>query len=319
MIDAEPSSRRQWCWQFVKELIQNYRLDQVGDLAAIITFWTVLSIPAAVLALVSALGPLEVILGASLVDDLQGQVSEFVETTFRESQPLQNTIDELFDADQSSVLTLTTFFALFTLSRGFAAIVRSLDSIYRIEERRSWWHVRLVAMGLGLGTITVIAGSASLVAITASRAGSLVALLIVPVTLVILSGWATMLFHLGPNHHSPWRFDLPGGIVTALGWTAASQLFALYVRVAPGGNQVQSSVGALLLGISLLYILAVVMLVGAEVNGIVTERAGVAATRTSFRDRVENARDRVASRQEEVTADRGDMTPLPVADRDGPA
>ncbi len=44
-----------WLWQLAKDVIEEYRRDGVGDLAASITFWTLLSIPAAILAMVSAL------------------------------------------------------------------------------------------------------------------------------------------------------------------------------------------------------------------------------------------------------------------------
>jgi membrane protein len=48
-----------WLWQLAKDVVDEYKHDRVGDLAASITFWTILSIPAAVLALVSALSSLE--------------------------------------------------------------------------------------------------------------------------------------------------------------------------------------------------------------------------------------------------------------------
>ncbi len=289
-----------WLWRLSVDVVQQYRADRVGDLAAAITFWVVVSVPAAMLALISALGPLERALGTTVIDDLRSAIDNFVDRTFLNSQPLQEAIDDLFTADQSRVLGITTLFAVFTLSRGFAAIIRALDDVYSVEESRRWWHVRLVAMGLGIGTIAVVATAAATVVIVSARIGSFAALLLAPVTMGVLVVWASMVFHLGPNHRTPWRFDLPGAVATAIGWTLSTQLFALYVRLAPQGNQVQSTVGALLLGITLFYVLAVVMLVGAEVNAVLTARAGVARARSSVREHVDTAKARLDTAQTKV-------------------
>jgi membrane protein len=217
-------------------------------------------------------------------------VTDFVDETFADSAPLEAAVLDLFEADQRRVLTVTTFFALFTLSRGFAGIIRGLDDVYEVEERRRWWHVRLNAIVMGTGTIAVIATTSTFLALLPSRIGPLATVVFVPISLLVLVAWATTLFHWGPNHRTPWRYDLPGAVVTAIGWTVATQLFAVYVRVAGAGNQVQSTVGALLLGITLLYTLAVIMLVGAEVNDVLARRAGVVQAPIGFRERVESAR-----------------------------
>lgn len=288
-------ARARWLWRFTVDVIDQYREDRVGDLAASITFWTLLSIPAAALALISALGSLGRVVGAEVKDDLQKNIVDYILRTFADSQPLLDAVNDLFDANQSRVLTITTAFAIFTLSRGFAGIIRGLDEVYTVVERRSWWHVRLVAVGLGLGTIAVVAGSATVIALLPGRIGSGATVLLVPISLAVLTLWATMLFHFGPHHHTPWRFDLPGAFVTAIGWALATQLFTVYVRISDDGNQVQSTIGALLLGITLLYVLSLVMLVGAEVNDVITRRAGVAQIPPNFRQRVDAARDSIDS------------------------
>ena len=55
----------------------------------------------------------------------------------------------------------------------------------------------------------------------------------------------------------------------------STQLFAFYVRVSSSINQVQSTVAAVLLALTLMYVLSVVLILGAEVNEIISRRAGV--------------------------------------------
>jgi membrane protein len=114
-----------------------------------------------------------------------------------------------------------------------------------------------------------------------------------PVAVVVgLVLWAATLFHIGPNHNTPWKYDLPGAIVTAAGWIVATQGFAVYVRVAPSGNQIQTGVGAVLLALTLMYLLSVVLLVGAELNDVLARRADVVRPTRPVSARVRTTFDR---------------------------
>lgn len=277
-----PRPLMRWLWQLTKDVAQEYRSDAVGDVAAAITFWTILSLPAAVLALVSALSSLESVVGASAANDVEAEVTQFITDTFADSETLNETVSELFNSSNAGVATVATLVALFTLSRAFAGLIRALDIAYEVDEGRPWWLVRIVAIGLGVGTILVVAVGATLLAVLPSLPfDSIFRLLTAPAVLLGLIVWAATLFHVGPNHHTPWRYDLPGAVVTTIGWVAASQGFALYVRAAGLGNQVQTSVGAILLALSLMYLLSIVLLVGAELNDVLATRAGVAGQQGS--------------------------------------
>ena len=265
-----------WLWRLTKDVWDEYSDDNAGDLAASITFWTILSIPAAALALVSALSSLEAIAGTSVSNDVEDEIQKFVADTLVESETLSAAISDLFGGSNTGVITVAAFTALFTLSRAFAGLIRAMDIAYEVEEGRSWWELRLVAIALGLGTIVVAAASATLLAILPSRPlGSVARWFTVPGVFAGIVIWCASLFHIGPNHRTPWRYDVPGAIVTAIGWVIASQTFALYVRFAGSANEVQSGVGAILLALSLVYVLSLVLVMGAEVNDVISRRAGV--------------------------------------------
>lgn len=271
-----PRPLLKWLWRLTKDVLDEYSDDNAGDLAASITFWTILSIPAAALALVSALSSLEAIAGTSVSNDVEDEIQKFVADTLVESETLSAAISDLFGGSNTGVITVAAFTALFTLSRAFAGLIRAMDIAYEVEEGRSWWRVRLVAIALGLGTIVVAAASATLLAILPSLPlGSVARWFTVPGVFAGIVIWCASLFHIGPNHRTPWRYDVPGAIVTAIGWVIASQTFALYVRFAGSANEVQSGVGAILLALSLVYVLSLVLVMGAEVNDVISRRAGV--------------------------------------------
>jgi membrane protein len=274
-------------------MASEYSDDKVSDLAAAITFWTVLSIPAAILALVSALSSLDRIVGSSTAADVEREVQEFIADQFVNSQTISDTVAELFNTSSRGVTIVATLVALYTLSRAFAGLIRALDTAYDVIEGRRWWHGRLVAFGLGIGSLLVVAGSAfALAFIPELPFGGVVRWLTIPIVLTVLALWAATIFHIGPNHRTPWRFDLPGAIVTALGWAISTQLFALYVRVSSSINQVQSTIGTILLALTLMYLLSVVLILGAEVNEIISRRAGVVQEARSVATIARELRDR---------------------------
>lgn len=290
-----PIGALRWTWELTLDVINEYRRDGVGDLAASITFWTLLSIPAAVLALVSALSSVRTFVDTDAADDLQREIQDFIARTFADSETLSTAVDELFAGSNAGVVTIATLVAIFSLSRGFAGLIRALDRAYEVEDGRAWWHLRLVAVGIGFATVVIAAGAAVVLAILPELpGGALFQTLAGPVAFLVLVAWAATLFHIGPYHRTPWRYDIPGAVLTAVGWVVATQGFALYVRLADQGNQVQTTVGAVLLGLTLMYVLSIVMLVGAELNDVISRRASVVQQPVSYRARLVTARERLA-------------------------
>ena len=292
-----PREFTRWLWQLTKDVVHEYQEDGVGDLAASITFWTILSIPAAVLALVSALSSLDSIVGSSLAADVERETKALITDTLVESTTLERAVDELFRGSGSGVAIIATLVAFFTLSRAFAGLIRALDVAYEVDEGRPWWYVRIVAIGLGFATIIVVASTATFLALVPSLPFPSVArLLAAPAALVVLVVWATTLFHVGPNHKTPWRYDVPGAIFTAIGWLVTSQLFALYVRFAGQTNEVQGGVGVVLLALTLLYLLSVVLVIGAEINDVIARRSGVVEGVMPVTQRARSVRERYRRR-----------------------
>lgn len=294
----QPAALVRWVRRFVGDVAREYRDDGVGDLAAAITFWTVLSIPAAALSLVSTLSSLGSLIGESLAADLRREVESFVASTFTADAAINDTVSDLFDTSSAGAATVATLVAVFTLSRAFAGLIRALDIAYEVSDGRPWWYVRLVAIGLGLGTIVVVAAAATFLAVLpALPLSGALQWLTPPGVFIGLVAWAATMFHIGPNHRTPWRYDLPGAVVTALGWILATQGFALYVRLFPGGNDLRTSVGAVLLALTLLYLLSTVLLVGAQVNDVVARRAGVVQQPTAITDRARRLQRRWSERR----------------------
>lgn len=270
-------SRRSKTWNIIKEMWHEVHDDALFDAAAGVAFWLILSAPAALLAVLSSVS----LLGDSLTKDLHDSLDELVNRTFTtESSTIREAVDGLFEQTRPGVLSVSVIIAVFTLSRGFAGLIRALDVAYDIEEGRRFFRLRMTAIGLAVGTLLTVAASTSLwVGLRSAGVPTVVRLLI---ALVILLAWASTLFHIGPHHRTPWRYGLPGAVLTAVGWLVVSIGFGYYVRIAASGNEIVGAAGTALLALTWLWLACLVFLIGAELNEILADRAGVIAAPREF-------------------------------------
>lgn len=269
-------------------LVREISDDGLFDAAASVAFWLLLSLPAAALALLSSVS----LLGDDLTRELREAMLEFIDRVFTsEADALRDTVNGLFDQRRPGVLSVSILIAVFTVSRGFAGLIRALDTVYDIEESRNFAHTRLLAIGLAIGTLVMAASTTALwsfgdeigIPVAIRSLGSL--------ALVVL--WSATIFHIGPNHHTPWRYDVPGAVFVAVGWIVLSVAFSRYVGLVGGGggNDAIGATGALLLGLTFLWAACVVLLVGGEINEILASRAGVVQESRTVIGRVKAIRD----------------------------
>jgi len=253
-----------------RELVREVIDDNAVDAAASVAFWLLLSLPAMLLAGLATLS----LLGESATAELRRLTFEFVDRVFTsEADELRTAIDGIFDQNKAGLLSLSLLLALVTVSRGFAGLIRALDVVYDIEESRGFVRLRIASIGLGLGTIVTVALSTWVWSLSAEAGVPL--LLRVVAALVVLVVWAATIFHVAPNHHTPWRYDLPGAALAAIGWFAVSVGYGWYIQLAGGGNAVLGIAGAILLGMTWFWIVCLILLVGGELNEIIARRAGV--------------------------------------------
>ncbi|NNE94839.1 MAG: YihY/virulence factor BrkB family protein [Acidimicrobiales bacterium] len=263
--------------RFVWDVAKVWYHGGIGDLAAGVTFWILITVPAAVLTLVSSASFLDTFVGTSLDEEIRFEVLTFVNETFAEgADTARDAVNSLFQQPQTGVFTIAAGLTLFTISRGFAGMIRALDTVYDIEDGRPWYHTRFVGLILGLGTVLILVPMVLLEVLLWSRfdvplEGAVSAVL----PGLILVGWASLMFHYGPSARSKWRWDLPGAIVAAVFWWGLSEGFNRYVGLINLGGDSESVlaiIGGFLLALTWIWLAAQVLLIGAAVNFVLGER-----------------------------------------------
>lgn len=277
-------SRRDRLRSLVRDVAHEWKHDRVPDLAAEVAFYAILSLLPTLLAVAALLGQLGSIFGQELATDVQDEVVTFLRTILTaEADETITAVTELFTEKRTGLLTFSVLTALWAVSRAFAAVIRALDVVYDLDDLRSWLRIRLLALGLAVGSI--VAGAVMLTVIvigplfgTGEQIAAEVGLgdqfavawnvFRLPVAFVLLVVWAATVFHIAPDHHTPWRADLPGAVVTGVLWVLFSAGLRLYVEVAEQGNAVFGALGGVLIVLLWFWLLSLAVMIGGEVNQV---------------------------------------------------
>ena len=274
-----------------RALAREWREDRVTGLAAEVAFFAVLGFFPALLAIAGALGSLDALVGHRLADRASARAIEFLSGVLTdEADETIRAVEQLFAEENPGIFTVGLVAALWAASRGFMGVIRALDVAYDVEERRGYLQTRLTALGLALGTVVVVATTLAVLVLgpflgTAQDVADILGLggmfeafwrwLRWPVAVTMLVAWSTVVFHVAPFHRVPWRWDVPGALLTAALWAILSVGMRLYLVVAGTGNAVLGTLGGVLILVVWLYLLAVGLLAGGELNGVLLKRRGV--------------------------------------------
>ncbi|MBV8952579.1 MAG: YihY/virulence factor BrkB family protein [Solirubrobacterales bacterium] len=278
--DAAPAAptrlpARSWTG-VVKRTISEFRADNVTDWAAALTYYGILAIFPALLALVSVLG----LIGQSATQPLLNNLEKLAPGPAR--QIFTSAIQNLqHSRGAAGVLFIVGILgAIWSASGYVAAFMRASNAIYDVEEGRPMWMALPVRLGVTIVLLVLLAISAVGVVVTgglAKQIGNLVGvggtavtvwgIAKWPVLLLIVSLMLSILYWASPNvRHPGFKWVSPGGLFAVIIWIAASALFALYVANFSSYNKTYGALAGVIIFLVWLWISNIAVLLGAELN-----------------------------------------------------
>jgi membrane protein len=183
--------------------------------------------------------------------------------------------------------------ALFTANSGIAALFDALNIVYNEREKRSL--VRFYAttfLFTVAGIVFVILAIVGVILLPsvmsflgfAATTERLLAILRWPVLLVCVGISLAFLYRYGPSRRDArWRWVTWGSMAAALLWLAVSMLFSWYVATFDSYNRVYGSLGAAVGFMVWLWISAVIVLLGGQLNAEMEHQTSRDTTRGKAR------------------------------------
>ena len=166
--------------------------------------------------------------------------------------------------------------AVMSANSGMAALFDALNVVYNEREKRNIVQLYATTFLFTLaGILFVILALTGLVIVPlalkfigfAAATEALISILRWPALLVTVGASLAFLYRYGPSRRdAKWRWVTWGSVGAALLWIAASMLFSWYVATFDSYNRVYGSLGAGIGVMVWLWISAVIVLLGGEVN-----------------------------------------------------
>jgi membrane protein len=280
-------------WKYVaRKALREFSDDQCTDQAAALTYYAVLAIFPAALALTSVLG-------------LVGQADEAIDTVLDVLRPLVDprTIDLIEPTLQSMATSQAagvTFAvgllgALWSASGYVGAFGRAMNRVYEISEGRPFWKLRplmllvtLVAVFMAATVLVmlVVSGPVAEAIGGALNLGEqtvfLWSILKWPVLALLVMCIVALLYWATPNIQQPkFRWISVGAAVAIVIWVLASVAFAFYVGTFGSYDKTYGSLAGVIVALLWLWITNIALLLGAEIDSELERgrelQAGIAA------------------------------------------
>lgn len=249
--------------------------DNVTDLAAGVTYYGVLALFPFLLFLVAL---------ASLVitpTQVQALLQQLAQVAPAEVTRIVGDRMQQLAAQQN--VTLVGFGALgaiWAASGATLALMRALNAAYDVTEQRPFWKVRVIAVlmtivtgVLSLAGALATVGAEPIAAALGGPVGTAILWLRLPAAgLVMMFLWA-LIYYVLPDVEQEFRFITPGSVVGVLMWVIASWAFGKYVANFGHYDKTYGSIAGMIVLLFWMWISALVLLVGAELNALVEHRS----------------------------------------------
>jgi membrane protein len=270
-------AKRTW-FGTVKRTVREFRDDNLTDWAAALTYYAVLSLFPAFIALISILGlvvdPKTI---TRVITDVVSQLGPASAVdTFK--KPI-----EQISSNQSTAVFGLIFgvaAALWTASGYVGAFMRASNAIYEREEGRPFWILRplqilvtfvlvmmaaLVVLSLvATGPVAKAVGDAVGLGDTAVTVWNIAKW---PVLLIVVMLMLAILYWPSPNaKQAGFRWVSPGAVLAVLVWIVASVGFAFYVANFGSYNKTYGTLGGVIVFLVWMWITNIAVLLGAELN-----------------------------------------------------
>lgn len=181
-------------------------------------------------------------------------------------------------------LILALGIALFSTLRGAIGVIRGLNIAYGVPERRTFVRQTLAATAITLGLVTVFILASVGISVVSFLADLLPELGGTMRTMLRFGFWLAaaaatslviaLIYAYAPNREQrEWRWLTPGSVVATLVWIAATLGFSFYVGNFGNYNAIYGTLGAAIIFLTWLYLSAYILLVGAELNQVLSRRA----------------------------------------------
>jgi membrane protein len=286
-------------YKIVKIFLRNLTKDEILDRANGVAFNFILAIFPTIIFLFTLIPYVSNFFPDINKESIMSFMGEMMPPTMYEV--VSTTIVDIVSNQRGGLLTFGFVFAAYLSTNGMMALMRAFNACYRTIESRGGVKTRLIATALTfnmafvlfLAIILLVVGQVSLdyvmtnlhwIDLSQFTVGLIFFLRFVVIFVVFFLAISTI-YYFGPAIHYNWKFFSIGSIVATLLCMGISYGFSYYVTNFGTYNKVYGSIGVLIALMVWIQILAIVLLVGYEINATLHDSIRMEALWNARRNR----------------------------------
>jgi membrane protein len=286
-------------WTLVSATLAKSWNDRVLGLAAEAGFWQLLSLPSFLLAVLGVVGYFSGALGPDTVHSLENAIVRALKHVIVPSavdSTVKPALDRILTGGRADVVSISFIVSLWTGSSAMSTYVNTITIAYGLRAHRNAVRSRLLALVLYFGFVAVgvillpllVLGPGLIVKLFPHRWQHVVHIVTVigywPVVALISLALLTTLYHLAVPVRTPWKRALPGAVVALLFWLVGSTLLREWLAWAFRSTATYGPLSAPVAVLVFLYLTALAILLGAELNAEIDRLWPLQATEEARRE-----------------------------------
>lgn len=262
-----------WREIFRRTALETYEDNCLG-LAAQLAFYFFLALFPLLLFLVSLISLLPV---ENVMDQILRTLGQFApEDVLR---IIRDQVRQIAQGEHGGILTFAILGTIWSSSAAVNAIIDTVNRAYDIQESRSFWKTRSLAILLTVVLAVFVILSFALVLVGPALADRLADRAVLgpvakwtwkilqwPIVFLLVSLAFSIVYYFAPDAEQQWVWITPGSIVATIVWMVTSLAFRFYVTRFGAYNETYGTIGAFIVLMLWFYLSGLAILIGAELN-----------------------------------------------------
>lgn len=194
----------------------------------------------------------------------------------------EDLIQNVFENASSVMTSFSAVAVIWSASKGVYCIVGGLNSVFEIKESRGSLKVRFLSVFYTLAFILFLVAALLLMVFGSFIADlisarfpeftsliNMISSLRFVIGLLLFTFFFALVFKVLPNRKASFSSQLPGAVISAVGWVMFSFIFSFYVNNFSNYANIYGSLAAIVVFMLWLYICMFILFCGAELNLLV--------------------------------------------------
>lgn len=182
-------------------------------------------------------------------------------------------------------ISLSIIFVLWASGKGFYSLCKGLQNIYEVEEKSTYFSLKIKSIIYTLGFIALIILALVLVVFGQILSDFLVqkfniginiiSLIIRFSDIVVAIGlfiFLLLVYKFIPQNKNKFKHQIPGAVLASIGWVLISKIFSVYLTLFKGFSVMYGSLTTIVLIMMWVYFSMYIILIGAQINKLIEKK-----------------------------------------------